>query len=162
MKFNSFFTCILAFAALFTMNLSALDYSAPERPDNSYSVPMRADTDFSPGRMLAVDLEGYAAQAADEEGLVVLGRLRQSSDSTGYANGEVKAVYDHGVFAWDNSTAYPVTMAQFGRPVFVEDDITVTSEPGTHSIFAGICRGFEPSGKVWVDSKLAAVLQASV
>lgn len=153
---------LLAFAALSTMQLTALSYDSPERPDNAYSAPMRADMDFAPGRLIAADEDGYAAAAADEAGLVVLGRVRAEVSSEGLANGEKRVAFDHGVFAFDNSTAHPVTNSLMGRPVYVEDDVTVSSDPGVNGIFAGICRGFEGSGKVWVDTKQAALLQAVV
>jgi hypothetical protein len=153
---------ILGIIALFTMQLSALDYSSPTRPDNSYSVPMRADMEFFPGRLVAVDADGLAAEAADAEGLTVLGRIRAGAESHGLADRETVVSFDIGVFAYDNSSNAPVTDLHYGKPIYVEDDITVTSDPGDHSIYAGICRGFEGSGKVWVDVRMACVLQAAI
>lgn len=110
--------------------------------------------------MVGVDLYGYAISPADVAGLLVVGRVRSSIDAAELADGAVRCVFDVGLFAWSNASGDPVTMASYGRPVFIEDDVTVRAGPGDNAVLAGICRGFAQDGKVWVDSKVLPMIGA--
>jgi len=132
-------------------------FDSPTRPDGAHSIRVRGDSIFAEGRIIACDAEGYAIAAADTEGLTVLGRINTALDATDEADGALSVVFDIGVFAFNNSGTNPVTVAHYGKPVFIEDDITITVDPGTNNIFAGICRGFTGS-KVWVDMRTLPLL----
>jgi len=132
-------------------------YDSPTRPDGAHSIRVRGDAIFAEGRIVACDADGYAIAAADEEGLITLGRINTPLDATGEVDGARAVVFDIGVFAYNNSGGNPVTAAHYGKPVFIEDDITVTIDPGTNNVFAGICRGFTGS-KVWVDMRTLPLL----
>lgn len=134
-------------------------YDSPTRDDGSHSVPVRGDAIFSSGRILAVDDEGYAVEAADAAGLIVLGRISKDIDATDLSDGDVVVPFDVGVFAFANSGAGPVLAEHYGRPVFIEDDVTVTADPGDNNVFAGFCRGFLDS-RVWVDMRVLPMLAA--
>lgn len=134
-------------------------FDSPTRPDEAHSVPVRADDVFVNGKILAVDAEGYGAEADDAAGLIVLGRIRESVDATDLNNGALSVAFDIGVFGYKNSGTSPVLPSHYGRPVFIEDDVTVTASPGTHNVFAGFCRGFTRS-LVWVDMRSLPMLAA--
>jgi hypothetical protein len=156
MKNASSLIILLAFAGLANLTANAMNitppFDSPERPDLSHSVPMRGEADFGLGRILAVDAFGYGAPAADEAGLIVLGRIRSSVEAFGLLDGERFVSFDVGVFAFRNSGAHPATAESYGRPLFIEDDVTVSADPGENAVMAGFCRGFEGS-LVWVDMK---------
>jgi hypothetical protein len=153
---------LILLTALFFMPLiTDASFSAPERPDHTYSLPMLADAEFHPGRLVAVDGLGFAAEAADEAGLVVVGRIAQGAESFNLANGEGRVIYNPGVFSFLNDPTNPLTQEHHGRPCYVVDDITVGSDPGDNGIYAGLMRGLTPEGQVWVDTRAAALLQAS-
>jgi hypothetical protein len=134
-------------------------YDSPTRNDDTHSVPMRADATFSAGRIVCVDGEGYAAEAADAAGLIVLGRCREAVDAAGLNDGEGRCVFDVGVFAYTNSAAHPVLPHHYGRPVFIEDDVTIRATPGANNVFAGFARGFTGS-QVWVDMRPLPMIAA--
>ena len=120
-----------------------------------YSLPAKGGAVYSAGRMVAVDmLDGRAAPAADAPRLIVQGRIEKTVDNSTGANGDMMVPFLTGVFLYKNSGSAPVVQARYGQPIFIEDDITVSLDPGDNNIFAGFFRGFEADGqRVWVDTR---------
>lgn len=139
------------------MPLSRLNYDSPTRPDDAHSVPVRADALLYQGKILALDAQGYGVEAEDAAALTILGRISADVDATDRADGEVKVVFDLGVFGYENSSDSPVLDSHYGRPVFIEDDTTVRADPGDHNVFAGFCRGFT-GRQVWVDMRVLPLI----
>jgi len=128
-------------------------FAAATRFDQVFSLPAKAEREYAAGRLLAVDLaDGRAARAADTAGLMVVGRCEVYVDNTEGNNDDVMVRYITGTFSYNNSTAHPIPQSHYGKPVFVENDTTVGTDPGTNNIFAGFFRGFE-RGKVWIDTR---------
>lgn len=130
-----------------------MEYTAPTRFNVAYSLPAAAGQVYYRGRLLAVDVNGRAAAALDEPGLIVVGRIEETVDNSTGLHGDAVVPYRLGAFAYRNSGTDPVTQAVYGRPVFIEDDITIRSSPGDNNIFAGFFRGFDERGDVWVDTQ---------
>lgn len=137
-----------------------MEYLAPTRFDEYYVLPAAAGKAYYRGRMLAVDAQGRAAAAADQAGLIVVGRIENSVDNVFGLHGDHLVKFRLGTFAYANSKTDPITQALFGKPVFIEDDITIRATPGEHNIFAGFFRGFTEQGGVWVDTRSLPMLAA--
>lgn len=131
--------------------------STSYRPDLIYSLPAKAESIYYRGRLLAVDTrDGRAAAAADSPYLQVLGVIRDTIDNSTGAHGDKVVVYDTPTALFDNSGTDPITQARYGRPIFVEDDITVRATPGDNNVFAGFFRGFRnttDTRQVWVETR---------
>lgn len=140
------------------------EYRASTRPDLIYSLPVAAGVKLWKGRLLAVNAAGFGVVAEDEPGLIVLGKIRDTVDNTDGMDGDKIVSYETGSFLYENSTSHPVTQAHFGKPVFIEDDITVSSSPGAGNCFAGFFSGYtntqSMSGKVWVDTRPLPMIAA--
>ena len=90
---------------------------------------------------------GKLEMASDKAGLLVVGRAEEYVDNT--ADG-LYATVRTGCFLFANSATHPVTAANIGDKIYVEDDNTVSSNGGTNSIVAGYLFDIESSG-VWVE-----------
>jgi len=123
-------------------------------------VPVAADTRLFAGALAAADANGRAVPAADAAGLRVLGRTEQAVDNTGGAAGALQVPVKRGTFRYGNSATQPVTQADFGNLVFVEDDITVAKST-THKVVAGRVAGVDSLG-VWIDTRPAVIAAALV
>lgn len=137
-----------------------MEYLSPTRFDEYYALPAAAGKVYYRGRMLAVDAQGRAAAAKDQADLIVVGRIESTVDNSAGLHGDRLVKFRLGTFAYNNSKVDPITQVLFGRPVFIEDDVTVRSSPGEHNIFAGFFRGFTEQGAVWVDSRYLPMLAA--
>jgi hypothetical protein len=128
------------------------------RFEEVFSLPAKAATEYFKGRLLAVNSDGRATAAAALAGLIVVGLIHSTVDNSAGAHGDVVVPYRLGTFLMDNDGVSPLTQAHVGRPCFIKDDITVTSDPGENNVFAGIFRGFHNNGSgVWVDTRLLPV-----
>ena len=131
------------------MALSA-DRKTPMRDGETIRLSVAASTKMYAGGMVAKNASGYTVPAADAAGLMVMGRAEEYVDNSSGANGdETILVRRNRAFKLTNSAGNPVTIAEIGKDVFIEDDETVSKEPGTNSIVAGKCIGVESDG-VWV------------
>lgn len=137
-----------------------MEFLAPTRLDEYYTLPAAAGAVYYRGRMLAVDAYGRAAAAQDQAGLIVVGRVENTVDNSLGLHGDRLVKFRLGTFAYNNSKVNPITQALFGKPVFIEDDVTVRSTPGEHNIFAGFFRGFNEQGGVWVDTRSLPMMAA--
>ena len=122
-------------------------------------VPVAADTLVPFGVMVALNKSGHALPVADAAGLATLGsafgpaegpsRRNVDTDNRGNAAG-VKVVHvQTGLLRYLNSSGHPVTAAELGKVVFVEDERTVARASG-HRIRAGVAVGLVGSVYVWI------------
>jgi len=110
------------------------------------SQPLESAVILYAGTLAAANAAGNLVPAADTVGLVVLGRVESNTldsvfDNTAGSAGDLNATVKRKAFALSNSTTNPVTQANLGRVVYVEDNQTVAATT-THSIPAGILIGF--------------------
>lgn len=129
------------------------EFNSSTRFAVQFSLPAKAGQVYWAGRLLAVDLaDGRAAAAADAAQRVVLGRIEHTVDNRSGANDAVAVPYRLGTFCFNNSTSHPILGEAYGQPCYIEDDITVSANPGENNVFAGIFRGFPNLGNgVWLD-----------
>lgn len=135
------------------------EYLSSHRFSEVFSLPAKGGEIYYAGRLLAVDLtDGRAKVAADAASLILCGRIETTVDNLLGEHGDKTVNYRLGTFLYKNSGADPIVQARYGRPVYLADDITVRSSPGTHNVFAGVFRGFGPGGDgVWVDTRLLPI-----
>ncbi|MCF6174824.1 MAG: hypothetical protein L3J71_03550 [Victivallaceae bacterium] len=107
------------------------------------------------GSMVAIDkTTGEAEPAADAANLVVKGRANEYIDNT---DDGLRVQIEVGIFCWENSAGNAVTDTDL--ICYVEDDQTVSSDPGDNAVIAGVVVDIDDDG-VWVDSHPAAVAAA--
>ncbi|PID40659.1 MAG: hypothetical protein CR984_02070 [Proteobacteria bacterium] len=110
-----------------------------------------ASTQIEAGKMVAVNTDGYAIEAADTASIIVVGVAGETVDNTPGANGDLNVIVRRKKhFKLKNSATAAVTQASVGSSVYVEDDETVAIASGpTNDIVAGVCMGVDTDG-VWV------------
>ena len=120
------------------------------------SIPLLAAAVILQGTFAVVDGTGHGIASDDVGGAdqICLGIWDQSAENTG-ANGDLLGlVRRNKQFLVRNSTADPVTQADFGIQVYVEDNQTIakTDGAGTRSL-AGRFMGFDTQFDdcVWVE-----------
>lgn len=122
----------------------------PMRDGVQIVLGVAAGTKVEAGHMGAVDAAGYVVPASNTVGLKVMGRIEQTVDNTGGGNGDLSVeILRRKAFKLKNSATSPVTVADIGGNVMVEDSVTVAHDT-TNDIPAGTCIGLEPDG-VWVE-----------
>ena len=126
------------------------DRNTPYRNGEFLNIGVAGSTKIYAGAMVAKNTSGYALPAADTAGLIVMGRSEEQVDNSSGSNGDENiTIRRNEAFKFKNSTTNAVTIAEIGKDIFVEDDETVSKEPGTNSIIAGKCIDVESDG-VWV------------
>lgn len=109
-----------------------------------------AATIIEQGKMTAVNAAGNAVPASNTAGLKVMGRAEQYVDNSGGLAGDLKVeVLRRNAFKFKNSSASPVTAADIGGNIMVEDAETV-AHATSNSIVGGKCLGVDSDG-VWVE-----------
>jgi len=119
---------------------------------NAVAVPVAAGAKIFAGAMVCANATGFATPGATATTLTYLGRAEEFVDNTGAADGaRTVLVRRSEAFKWSNSSADPVTQAEFGKTVYIVDDETVakTSGTGTRSL-AGRVVGIDTDG-VWIE-----------
>lgn len=112
--------------------------------------PVAASTLIEGGKMVAVNTDGYAVEAAVAAGLRVVGVADQRADnSSGLDGAATVRCYEGQLFKFKNSATNAVDVADQGALVFVEDDETVADAAGTNGVVAGRCVEVVSDG-VWV------------
>lgn len=127
------------------------DRKTPMKDGELVALKVKASTKIEAGKMVAVDATGYALEAADTSGLIVMGRAENVADNSSGSDGDISVnVRRKKSFKYKNSLTTAVDIASVGSNVVVEDDQTVTTAAGaTNDIVAGKCLGVESDG-VWV------------
>ncbi|MBD1220591.1 hypothetical protein IC789_15280 [Acinetobacter seifertii] len=119
-------------------------------------VPLKAGAVVLVGTFALVDDTGFAvaSTAAIAATQKVVGAWDGSADNTTGEDGDVLATARRKKqFLFRNSKTDPVTQAQFGEDVFVEDNQTVAKTTGAGLPVAGKCMGFDTqfTDCVWVE-----------
>ena len=114
-------------------------------------LPVAAAKKIYAGALVAADANGFVTPGAVATTLTYLGRAEEQVDNSAGANGDKTLQVRMGAaFKFKNSGGDPVTQAELGKTVYIEDDETVakTNGTGTRSA-AGKVVGVESDG-VWV------------
>lgn len=115
-----------------------------------YEWPVAAGVTIYRGALVVIDNTGAAKPGVAATGLVAVGRAETGTlDITPTARVRTR----RGIFAFANSTgADLIGAANWGAPVYIVDDQTLalTNGGGTRSQ-AGICRGLDEAGRVYVE-----------
>lgn len=124
--------------------------------------PVKAATRIFAGALVAINSSGQALPAADAAGLTVVGTAMEEADNTSGAAGDIRVKISREVVAVTNGVA-AITNAHIGKVVWIEDDNSVGTSPGTNNVEAGICLGIDAdTAKVWVDPKIQNRLPTAV
>lgn len=109
-----------------------------------------AATLIEAGKIVAVNAAGYLVEASDAAGIIVVGIADQTIDNSAGANGDLTAVVKRGeLYLLANSATNPVTQADVGSNVYIEDDETVAVAAGpVNDIVCGKCLAVGADG-VW-------------
>ena len=101
------------------------------------------------GAVVALDGDGWAVPAADAAGLRVVGVAQEHVDNATGGPGARTVRVQKGVFGIGNGAA-PVTQADIGRAVYIEDDGAVGRTTGAHSVTAGVLDELGRDGLAYV------------
>ncbi len=136
------------------MTAATAGFDSPERAGDVIVIDVASDVIIFDGTIVAVDAAGNANPASDTAGLRVQGRAENMVDNTGGAAGDKTVNVRRGVFGWTNSETDPVSKAEVGKIVYVDDDITICKTGGTNHLAAGLLLAIE-GATVYVDTRLA-------
>lgn len=122
-----------------------------QREGDLRSLPLKAGVTALPG-ILMMAVAGVARPGAASASAVALGRCEAFAEG-GASDGEAKVQVRTGTFCWKNSATDPVTLADIGKPVFIEDDRTVAKTSATNTLSpAGTLFDVDAEG-VWVTTR---------
>jgi hypothetical protein len=132
----------------------------PKRADGTYRIDqlgLKTSTTVFVGGLICVDSTGYAVPGATATGLHAIGILTNDqpdflpgpSFTNSGASGSKTINVERGVFKLDNSGTDPVSVANNGAEISIEDDHTVCATATGKSI-AGTQVGMDADGGVWV------------
>lgn len=124
-------------------------YNASEKPGRTTLRPLAATAVIYAGNMVATNASGYALAATDAANLRLDGRAEETIDNSAGAAGDLSIKSRSGVYLYKNSATDPLTIADIGKPCFVEAPDTVAKET-TNSLVAGVVHAITDEG-VWVD-----------
>lgn len=127
------------------------DRNTPRSDGELIDIPVKAAATIWAGSIVCINAAGLAVPGATATTLTAVGRAERRVTNSG-ADGSVTVPVRRGAFRFANSAAGDaVTLADYGKQVFVVDDQTVAKTNGTNTrSVAGICRGVDAQG-VWVE-----------
>jgi len=137
----------------------------PKRADGTYRIDqlgLKGSTTVYIGGLICVDSSGYAVPGATATGLHAIGILTNdqpdflpgSTIVNSGSNGAKTINVERGLWKLDNSGTDPVSVANNGTSIYIEDDHTVCATATGKSI-AGAMVGIDADGGVWVSVGLA-------
>ena len=132
------------------MSATTTDRQATRSGNTLLSLPVLANAVIPAGVMVAITAAGYATNAADTAALRVIGVSTESVDATDESSGALTIEVSRDVFRMENSADHALDLADVGQPCYVEDNQTVGTDPGSHSVLAGIVLEADANG-VYVD-----------
>jgi len=121
-----------------------------------FPVPLMAGALVLQGTFAVINTEGFAITSANVGGAdqTCLGVWDNSAQNLGENGDAIACVYRHKHFLVRNSDTDPVTQADLGKMVYIEDNQTIakTDNTGTRSL-AGRFMGFDTQYEncVWVE-----------
>lgn len=138
--------------------MSTKPFDSPERAGQMLSIPAAAAILLYAGTLAATDANGRAVPASDTAGLRVRGRVEEDADNSAGLAGAINARIKKSTFRFANSAANALDQADVGKRCYVEDDTTVSADPGDNGIIAGELVAVDAEG-AWVDTSKATLLQ---
>ena len=126
------------------------EYILNSNPLSLYAI--KSDAVIAEGDMIAIDANAEALPAADAASIKVAGVCMHITPDNMV---EVK----DGIFPFANSTANPLTRAHRNTLVYVEDKDTVSSDPGSHAVIAGVLIDVY-NEEAYVDNRPASIAAA--
>lgn len=121
------------------------------RDGKGYEYPMAADKEIFGGSLVVLDASGNAEPGTTATGKIAVGKCAAYKDNTDGSATDVSVRVEPGVHQWVNSTGDPLTKANIGDTVYVEDDETVCATASGKSP-AGIMVDIDSLG-VWVKTE---------
>lgn len=104
----------------------------PEAVGKTRSFPVAASAVAFAGGIGVLNSGGFLTKASTATGLTAVGRIEESFDNTGGANGDIRGRVKRGIFPYANSTAADeITLADVGSTCYLVDDQTVAKTDGT-------------------------------
>jgi hypothetical protein len=103
--------------------------NTPERMGSVFGVPAKANAVLLAGT-IAVASAGFAAGATTAVGLIALGRVEETVDNTGGADGAKTVKVCRGIFKFANHAGDLVTQAGAFADCFLVDNQTVAATSG--------------------------------
>jgi hypothetical protein len=137
------------------MALSA-DRQTPGRDGVQFEYPCTAGVTCYAGALIVLDAAGNAKPGTVAAGEIPVGRCDELADNSGGGAAAINVKVSRGIHRWNNSSIDPVTKANIGDTVYVEDDQTVRRLIGASSP-AGIMIDIDSLG-VWVDTSVSTAL----
>jgi len=141
------------------MTALTADRNTALRDGEMYTYPMAAATEIFMGSLVVLDASGNAEPGATATGKTAVGRADEYVNNTGAAAADTVNVRA-GTFKWANSSGDPVTKANIGDTVYIEDDQTVCATAAGKSQ-AGIMTDIDSDG-VWVKMEPPVALVAGL
>lgn len=119
-------------------------------------VPLLATALILQGTFAVINADGYAISSADVGGLnqTCLGIWDHSAENTGVDGDVLGNVSRKKQFLVRNSTKNPVVQADLGKPVYIEDNQTISkTDDGGNLSLGGVFMGFDTQYEdcVWVE-----------
>jgi hypothetical protein len=110
------------------------------------------------GVMVSLDTDGYLDSSTDTANHKCVGVSKRQYDNTDGADGDVKAEYDVGIFAFATTGANAIVKGDEGRLAYVLDDQTVVKAAGTtNSVVAGKVVEFVSASEIYIDFRIKSV-----
>lgn len=131
------------------MTALSADRNTAHRAGDLFEGPVAAATTCYVGALLVRDSSGNVEPGTTATGKTAVGRCEERADNSAGAAAAINAKYRRGMFKFANSSGDPVTKANVGSSVYIEDDQTVCAT-GTGKSAAGIMHDIETDG-VWVE-----------
>ena len=135
------------------MSLSK-ERNTPAMEGGLLELPAAANAKVYAGGIGVVNASGYATKGSAATTLKAVGRIEESVDNTGGADGATTIKIRRGVFKFKNSATDAVTRASIMGDCYIEDDETVAATAGdpVSKSKAGKVISIDSDG-VWVEIK---------
>ena len=133
------------------MTALTADRATPERGSDDFSYPVAAAKTLYAGSLCVLDASGNCEPGTTATGKVAAGRCDKLADNSSGAAAAINAQIRAGTFRWENSSGDPVTKANIGDTVYIEDDQTVCAT-ATGKSAAGVMVDIDSIG-VWVETR---------
>lgn len=147
------FAALLTFASIGLCAQLTAERDTPARAGNQFSIGAETGATIYAGSLVAVNANGWATNALNVSGYIVVGRAAETIVNTvaaGFGStGALQVAVDTGTFGWRN--AGDVTRANIGAMAYIVDDQTVSVATNGNNVIAGIVVDVDGS-YVWVDT----------
>ena len=133
------------------MTALAQDRNTPMKGDaRAVLYKVAAATQIYKGAIVSVNATGFLVPASDTAGTLVVGIANGNVDNTGGADGALSCLVQKGVAGLRADTT-PITQAEVGRAVMVQDDGNITTAAvATNDIAAGTLDSIGSDGLFYV------------